>query len=144
MRSAARRRRFYALQALAVGLVLAILARRPPSDDAPLEIGSVLLLAVLLTPVAWLHTFTLGYLAWVAVVAYAPADSRAWRVGLWIAGVYASTALSALPLFRDGALSFVTFFDDTLGALVALGLLLLLRVRRTARTAPTLTNPVPA
>lgn len=134
----------FALQALAVGLVLAILSRRPPSDDAPLEIGSVLLLAVLLTPVAWLHTFTLGYLAWVAVVASAPADSRAWRVTLWIAGVYASTALSALPLFREGALSFVTFFNDTLGALVALGLLLLVRVRRSARTASPLTSPVPA
>jgi alpha-1,2-mannosyltransferase len=132
----------YALQVLAVGLVLAILVRRPPNDDAPLEVGSVVLLAVLLTPVAWLHTFTLGYLAWVAVVAYAPADSRAWRAGLWIAGIYASTALSALAL--PPALGFVTFFNDTLGALVALGLLLMLRVRRTARTASTLTSPVPA
>jgi len=131
-----------ALHALAIGLVVATLVRRPAADDAPLEVGSVSLLAVLLAPIAWLHTFTLGYLAWVAVVAYAPAGSRAWRVGLWIAGVYASTALSALPLPQ--ALGFVTFFNDTLGALVALGLLLLLRLPRHARTASTLTTPVPA
>jgi hypothetical protein len=102
----------------------------------------VTLLSVLLAPIAWLHTFTLGYLAWVAVVAYAPADSRAWRAGLWIAAIYASTALSALPLPR--ALGFVTFFNDTIGALVALGLLLLLRTRRSAGTASPLTSPVPA
>ena len=130
------------LHLLAVGLVVATLARRPPAEDPPLEVGSVTLLSVLLAPIAWLHTFTLGYLAWVAVVAYAPADSRAWRAGLWIAAIYASTALSALPLPR--ALGFVTFFNDTIGALVALGLMLLLRTRRSAGTASPLTSPVPA
>jgi len=129
------------LHLLAIGLVVATLLRRTPADDAPLEVGSVTLLAVLLAPIAWLHTFTLGYLAWVAIVALAPA-SRGWRAGLWIAGVYASTALSALPLPR--ALGFLTFFNDTLGALVALGLLLLLRVHGAAGATATLPRAVPA
>lgn len=130
------------LHVLAVGLVAATLARRPPFDDAPLEVGSVSLLAVVLAPIAWLHTFTLGYLAWVAVIAAAPAGSRGWRTGLWIAGVYASTALSALPL--PAALRFVTFFNDTLGALLALALLLVLRrARIRAFPAPTFASGSP-
>lgn len=130
-----------ALHVLAIGLVAATLLRRPPpaADDAPLEVGSVTLLAVLLAPIAWLHTFTLGYLAWVAVIACAPAGSRGWRLALWIAGVYASTALSALPL--PPALRFVTFFNDTLGALVALALLLVLRRARLGATAATALTP---
>ena len=125
-----------ALHVLAIGLVAAILLRRPAADDAPLEVGSVTLLAVLLAPIAWLHTFTLGYLAWVAVIACAPVR---WRVALWIAGIYASTALSALPL--PPALRFVTFFNDTLGALVALALLLVLRRARRGTTAATTLTP---
>jgi alpha-1,2-mannosyltransferase len=129
-----------ALHALAVGLVVAIVARRPPTDDPPLEVGAVVLLGVLLTPVAWLHTFTLGYLAWVAAVALPPPFTgrarTAWLAALWIAGVYASTALSALPL--PDALRFLTFHNDTIGALVGLALLL---VQRTARVR--LAVPVP-
>ncbi len=130
----------FALQALAVGLVLAILsrARRTPSDDAPLEVGSVVLLAVLLTPVAWLHTFSLGYLAWVAAVAYPPPFTgrvrTTWLAVLWIAGVYASTALSSLAL--PAPLGFLTFHNDTLGALVCLCLLLVQRIARTGRFVP--------
>lgn len=135
-----------ALHVLAIGLVAATLARRPAADDAPLEVGSVTLLAVLLAPIAWLHTFTLGYLAWVAVIACAPppGGSRGWRLALWIAAVYASTALSALPL--PPALRFLTFFNDTLGALVALALLLVLRRahRATPATALTSGSPQPA
>jgi alpha-1,2-mannosyltransferase len=128
-----------ALHVLAIGLVAATLARRPATDDAPLEVGSVTLLAVLLAPIAWLHTFTLGYLAWVAVIACVPAGSRGWRAGLWIAGVYASTALSALSL--PPALRVVTFFNDTLGALLALGLLLVLRRARLSATPATALTP---
>ena len=136
-----------ALHGLAIGLVAATLLRRPAADDAPLEVGSVTLLAVLLAPIAWLHTFTLGYLAWVAVIVCAlpPGCSRGWRLALWIAGIYASTALSALPL--PPALRFVTFFNDTLGALVALALLLVLRrarLRATPATALTPGSPQPA
>lgn len=115
-----------ALNLLAVGLVLAVLARRPGPDDAPLEAGSVVLLAVLLTPVAWLHTFTLGYLAWVAAFAYPPALTgrarTAWRVTLSLVAIHASTAASLLPL--PDALGFLTFYNDTIGALLALSLLL--------------------
>lgn len=131
------------LHLLAVGLVVATLARRPPRDDAPLEVGSVTLLSVLLAPIAWLHTFTLGYLAWVAVIASAPAPSRAWRTGLWIAGLYASTALTALPL--PAGLRFVTFMSDTLGALLALVLLLVVRRARSGAAVPfTPGSPQPA
>ncbi len=128
------------LHLLAVGLVATILIARPKEDDPPLEVGSVLLLAVLLTPIAWLHTFTLGYLAWVAAFAYVPpvgeGARRAWRICLIAGAIYASTALTALHL--PDALGFVTFYDDTIGALVALALLAWLRIARARQAAPTL------
>jgi uncharacterized membrane protein len=106
----------------------------------PLEVGSVLLVAVLVTPIAWLHTFTLGYLAWVAAFLYVPAEGvgarRTWRVCLIAGAIYASTALTALHL--PDALGFVTFYDDTIGALVALALLAWLRIARARQAAPTL------
>jgi len=123
------------LHLVAAGFVLATLARRPaPSaDDPPLEVGIVILLAVLVTPIAWLHTFTLGYLAWVAAVAYPPALTgtarTAWRASLWIVAIHASTAASALPL--PAVLRFFTKFNDTVGALLVFGLLLWQRSVRT-------------
>jgi len=126
------------LHLLALGLVAAILAARPEKDDPPLEVGSVVLVAVLMTPIAWLHTFTLGYLAWVAAFAYVPAEGvgarRAWRWCLVAGAIYASTALTALHL--PGALQLVTFHDDTIGALVALALLAWLRIARVRQAAP--------
>jgi alpha-1,2-mannosyltransferase len=126
------------LHLLALGLLAAILAARPEKDDAPLEVGSVVLVAVLVTPIAWLHTFTLGYLAWVAAFAYVPAEGvgarRAWRWCLIAGAIYASTALTALHL--PGALQLVTFHDDTIGALVALSLLAWLRIARVRQAAP--------
>lgn len=134
------------LHLLALGLLAAILAARPPKDDAPLEVGSVMLVAVLLTPIAWLHTFTLGYLAWVAAFAYVPAEGggarRAWRWCLIAGAIYASTALTALHL--PGALQLVTFHDDTIGALVALSLLAWQRIARVRQAAPsTARSPQP-
>ena len=127
-----------ALHLLCLGLVAAILLARPREDDAPLEVGSVMLVAVLLTPIAWLHTFTLGYLAWVAAFAYVPplvgGALRAWRTCFRAGAIYASTALTALHL--PDALGFVTFHDDTLGALVALALLAWQRRTRTRQAVP--------
>ena len=123
------------LHLLATSLVLATLARRPapPADDPPLEVGIVILLAVLVTPIAWLHTFTLGYLAWVAAVAYPPpltgGARTAWRTCLWIIAIHASTAASSLPL--PAVLRFFITHNDSVGALLVLGLLLW---QRTART----------
>jgi alpha-1,2-mannosyltransferase len=134
------------LHLLALGLLAAILIARPEKDDAPLEVGSVMLVAVLLTPIAWLHTFTLGYLAWVAAFAYVPAEEggarRAWRWCLIAGAIYASTALTALQL--PGALQLVTFHDDTIGALVALSLLAWQRIARVRQAAPsTARSPQP-
>ena len=134
------------LHLLALGLLAAILIARPEKDDAPLEVGSVMLVAVLLTPIAWLHTFTLGYLAWVAAFAYVPAEEggarRAWRWCLIAGAIYASTALTALHL--PGALQLVTFHDDTIGALVALSLLAWQRIARVRQAAPsTARSPQP-
>jgi alpha-1,2-mannosyltransferase len=134
------------LHLLALGLLAAILIARPKKDDAPLEVGSVMLVAVLLTPIAWLHTFTLGYLAWVAAFAYVPAEEggarRAWRWCLIAGAIYASTALTALQL--PGALQLVTFHDDTIGALVALSLLAWQRIARVRQAAPsTARSPQP-
>jgi hypothetical protein len=109
------------LHLAAAGLVAALLARRAPPAGAPADIGAVTLLAVLVTPVAWLHTFTLGYLAWVAVFVLAARARPAGRRAVALAALYASTALTAFPWPR--ALGFVTFYDDTLGALAALTLL---------------------
>jgi len=135
-----------ALHLVAAGFVLATLARRPPlgppADDPPLEVGIVILLAVLVTPIAWLHTFTLGYLAWVAAVAYPPALTgtarTAWQVSLWIVAIHASTAASAFPL--PAVLRFFTRFNDTVGALLVLGLLLW---QRSARTRAPITTIQP-
>lgn len=134
------------LHLLAVGLVAATLARRPPMDDSPLEVGSVALLAVLLTPVAWLHTFTLGYLAWVAAFAHPPAPAgrarTAWRVTLAVVAIHASTAASLVPL--PHALRLFTFYNDTIGALLALGLLLWQRrVRIRLAATPEPRSPLP-
>ncbi len=139
-----------ALHLVAAGLVLATLARRPApeADDPPLEVGIVVLLAVLVTPIAWLHTFTLGYLAWVAAVAYSPAYTgaarTAWRTCLWIVAIHASTAASALPL--PAVLQFFTKYNDTIGALLVLSLLLW---QRSARSGAPITalqpgSPQPA
>jgi alpha-1,2-mannosyltransferase len=136
------------LHVLAVGLVLAILARRPVEDDPPLEVGIVILLAVLVTPIAWLHTFTLGYLAWVAAVAYPPpltgGARTAWRTCLWIIAIHASTAASSLPL--PAVLRFFITHNDTVGALLVLGLLLWQRTARTRapHTALQPGSPLPA
>jgi len=102
---------------------------------------------VLITPIAWLHTFTLGYLAWVAAVAYPPALTgparTAWRASLWIVAIHASTAASSLPL--PAVLRFFTMHNDTVGALLVLGLLLWQRTARTRAplTAPQLGSPQP-
>ena len=125
------------LHLLALGLLATILLARPHDDEPPLEVGSVMLVAVVMTPIAWLHTFTLGYLAWVAAFAYVPpgveGTPRAWRIGLIAGAIYASTALTALRL--PGALQLLTFHDDTIGALVALALLTWLRIARVRQAA---------
>ncbi len=126
------------LHLLALGLVAAILLNRSPEDDsaAPVELGAVVLLAVLLTPIAWLHTFTLGYLAWVAVFASAAAATLrpGWRLALGIAAVYASTALSAVPW--PAFTRFANFNSDTVGGIITLCVLLVQRhARRLAAPA---------
>lgn len=126
------------LHLLAIGLVVALLLSRIPADEVhpPDEIGAVLLLAVLLAPIAWLHTFTLGYLAWVAVFVSAGAVALrpGWRIALGIAALYASTALSAVPW--PAFTRFANFNSDTLGGIVTLCVVLLLRHARRG-TAPT-------
>jgi len=120
------------LHVVALGLLATILLARRHDDEPPLEVGSVILVAVLLTPIAWLHTFTLDYLAWVAAFAYVPPGAEGrwspWRICLAAGAIHASTALTALHL--PPALQFLTFHDDTIGALVALGLLAWLRIGR--------------
>ncbi len=117
------------LHLLALGLVVALLWRRSRADAVatPFEIGAVILLSVLVTPIAWLHTFTLGYLAWVAVFVTAGtlALQRRWRWALGIAALYASTSLSAVPWPAFTRLA--NFNSDTLGGIVTLCVLVALR-----------------
>ena len=132
------------LHLFAIGLVAALLLSPTPQDDVPPpgQLGAVVLLSVLLTPIAWLHTFTLGYLAWVAV--FADAEVVIIRPGWWyalgVAAGYASTALSAVPWPAFTRLA--NFNSDTLGGLVALCVLLVLR-RTRLRGAPTTLNGSP-
>jgi alpha-1,2-mannosyltransferase len=131
------------LHLVAIGLVVIALLPRPIDKDAPLDIGSVTLLAVLLAPIAWLHSFTLGYLAWVAVIALVPSRSDRRSLTLvWLLGIYASTALSAIRW--PAALGFVTAYNDTIGALLALGALAWQRATRARSIAPSSEGSLPS
>ncbi|HXH63844.1 MAG TPA: glycosyltransferase family 87 protein, partial [Gemmatimonadales bacterium] len=132
----------YALGGGAVAVALAhvaviaavawLLARRPPADDTPLEAGAVLLLAVLIAPIAWLHTFTLAFPVWVAAIAHRPAlagNARiVWTAALALAGLLTSGMLGHIHF--PAGLAFVPAFNDVVGSLLLIALLVVQRTRR--------------
>jgi hypothetical protein len=114
-----------------LGAVAWMLAKRPPMDDTPLEAGAVLLLAVLIAPIAWLHTFTLAFPIWVAAIAHRPAlegNARvAWTTALFVAGLLTSGMLG--HIHYPAALAFVPAFNDVVGSLLLIALLVVQRTR---------------
>ncbi len=106
-----------------------MLVKRPSADDTPLEAGAVLLLAVLIAPIAWLHTFTLAFPVWVAAIAHRPAfegNARiAWTSALCVAGLLTSGMLG--HLHYPAALAFIPAFNDVVGSLVLIALLVVQR-----------------
>jgi glycosyl transferase family 87 len=107
-------------------LVLALRGPRRP-EEAPAEVGALTLSAVLLSPIAWLHSFTLAFPALVAAFAVGRGpDGRtrpAWIAAAVVAGVLLSGLLANLRY--PEALAFVPRHNDSVGGLVLLGLLAL-------------------
>lgn len=114
-----------------IAAVAWMLAKQPPTDDTPLEAGAVLLLAVLIAPIAWLHTFTLAFPVWVAAIAHRPAlagNARiAWTAALGVAGLLTSGMLGHIRY--PTSLAFIPAFNDVVGSLLLLMLLLVQRTR---------------
>lgn len=113
------------LHAALAALVVLALRGRPRPEAAPAEVGTLALAAVLLAPIAWLHSFTLALPALVAAFAACHGPNgparRAWVAVAVAAGVLLSGVLSNLP-YPD-VIAFVPRYNDTVGSLVLLGLL---------------------
>ena len=93
----------------------------PSSALAFRDVGIVLLAACLLSPIGWLHTFTLAYPLWVVALATPEPGRPWWRTALWgLAGVLTSGYLAKVPW--PHTLTWVAGHNDTLGSLLLLGL----------------------
>jgi len=114
--------------ALELGCLAAVafaLGRPAPADGTLFEIGAVTLLAVLVSPIAWLYYYTLALPAWLALLRR-PTSHRPWvRASLVIAGVLTSGVLTfgLYPNF----IWFVREPNYTWGGLVLLAVLVLVR-----------------
>lgn len=115
-----------AAAAASVGLVLAVavaLARRRGASAVPDEVAVVTLLAVLLSPIAWVHYYVLLFPAWVAVFTRPAGNTWGWRGALIMAGVTTSGALTIGP--RALRVALLGGSVHTWGALLLLVLLLI-------------------
>jgi len=125
-----------AAEAAIVAVVAYVLHRRGPLQDALADIGTVTLVAVLLSPIGWYYYFGLLFPAWVAVLRGPEvADPRLWRGALVLAGVLTSGVLG--QQFYPATFAFLAANNDALGGLLLLALLLLQRM------APPQTTPRP-
>lgn len=114
-------------------LVLAALAlrRSTPDDDMVHDVGIVILLAVLLSPIGWDHYFLLAFPAWVAALSRAPeARARASRIALAAAGIATSGVLTIGSATARGFLLEHSIF--CWGAVVLVVVLLIERLRTPA------------
>ncbi len=111
----------------------ALALRRPQGPDAaPGEVGLVTILAVLLSPIAWLYYHTLAFPGWVAALTR-PAPAAAWArrtrlAVLCVAGVLTSGALT-FDLY-PGFLRYVGQANYTWGGLILFAALALERALR--------------
>ncbi len=108
-------------------LVAAGLARRRGAAELPDEVAVVTLLAVLISPIAWVHYYVLLFPAWVAVLVRPAGPEGGWarRAALAVAGVATSGALTIGP--RPLRLALLNGSAYAWGALM---LLVLFAVRR--------------
>ena len=102
------------LACIALGLVA--LRRALETGGVFAEVGTVTLLAVLLSPVAWVHYFGLAFPAWLTAL-----ERRSWRWVLLAAGLGTSGVLTVWSLSLRGALFDLSLY--TWGALLLLAAL---------------------
>jgi alpha-1,2-mannosyltransferase len=130
---------------IAVDLLLLTLAAaalwRSTSDDAIVhDVGIVLLLAILLSPIAWDHYYLLAFPAWVAVLSRSPEPrSRASWIALGLAGIATSGALTVGSAPARGFLLEHSIF--AWGGVVLL-LVLLIERMRAPEPVPALSGPI--
>ena len=122
--------------AVAIGLCLCavLLALRRPAraQDSLSDIGLVTLLAVLVSPVAWLYYHTLAFPAWVAVLSRStpdPARPEIWRSALLCAAGVLTSGILTFGLYPSW-LWFIGQANYTWGSLLLLAALVIERVRR--------------
>jgi alpha-1,2-mannosyltransferase len=123
--------------AIAIDLLLLVLAalalRRPtPDDDVVDDVGIVILLAVLLSPLGWDHYFLLAFPAWVAALSRAPeARTRGSRIALVAAWIATS---GVLTVWSSSARGFL--LEHSILGWGAVVLILVLFVERLRGPAP--------
>src|SRR5262249_19828223 len=101
-------------------LGLAIWALRRQRDPFR-DVAVTLAVACLLSPIGWLHTFTLLYPLWVFGLAITEPQRPWWRTSLWIlAGVLTSGYLSKIPWPQS--MAWMAGHNDTVGTLLLLTL----------------------
>ena len=76
--------------------VVAVAWKAPLARDIPLGVGAFTVLAVLASPIAWVHSFLLLFVAWVGVLARWPFGG-ATRLGVFLAGLGTSGILTIGP-----------------------------------------------
>ncbi|HYU01618.1 MAG TPA: glycosyltransferase family 87 protein [Gemmatimonadales bacterium] len=121
-----------ALELACVAAAVVALRRSDPERDAVYEVGLAAVIAVLVTPVAWLYYYTLAFPAWVAVLARpAPLPPRL-RAVLLVAAALTSGLLTfgLYPQF----LWFIREANYTWGGLLLVAALVAYRVTQPQRT----------
>lgn len=85
------------------------------------DVGIVLVAACLLSPIGWLHTFTLAYPLWVFGLATPEPGRPWWRTASWlIAGILTSGYLAKVPW--PPSFAWIAGHNDTIGSLLLLAL----------------------
>lgn len=96
-----------ALELTCVAAAMLALRRRPDGDDLLPEVGLVTLVAVLVSPIAWLYYATLTFPAWVAVLRR-PLPPVPWLRGLALAAGVLTSGILTFGLYPD----FLGFIRD--------------------------------
>ena len=87
------------LQVLSLACTAVVLWRGAPAFDALSGVAATTLLALLVSPLSWVHYRVLAIPAWMAVLAHATVrpPTRAARIGLVLAGIGTSGILTLAP-----------------------------------------------